>query len=334
MRTLLATACICLLASSGSIATDHKTLSDRLDRAATASPGSASNALKATADRLAPPDDTFGPLRLGGTAADFVNTADTKTAEPAVDVPAQQATPALLARRDRPAPSQAKPVVHRSTQEVCDTVARAAHRNDLPVPFFIRLLFQESRFEPGAVSRAGAQGIAQFMPETADAVGLDNPFDPLQAIPASARLLRTLFEQFGNLGLAAAAYNAGPKRIQDWLARKGKLPDETQGYVRTITGRPAASWKTAGAGTPAIKLPPRAPCQDRAGLLAYNGPDAIPVPAAAPRREAKIAREHKASAKLADRHKGRGKDTVNLAARRKEPHGRRKSKSHRYAAAD
>ena len=77
------------------------------------------------------------------------------------------------------------------------------------------------------------------MPETAADVGLDNPFDPLQAIPASARLLRNLFQQFGNLGLAAAAYNAGPKRIQDWLAKKGKLPQETQGYVKIITGRPA-----------------------------------------------------------------------------------------------
>ena len=83
----------------------------------------------------------------------------------------------------------------------------------MPIPFFIRLLFQESGFKPDVVSRAGAQGIAQFMPETAATVGLDNPFDPMQAIAASARLLRNLVRQFGNLGLAAAAYNAGPRRI-------------------------------------------------------------------------------------------------------------------------
>jgi hypothetical protein len=231
-------------------------------------------------------------------------------------------------------------VVHRSPKEVCDTLTRAAQRNDLPVPFFIRLLFQESGFKPGVVSRTGAQGIAQFMPKTADAMGLDNPFDPIEAIPASARLLRTLFEQFGNLGLAAAAYNAGPKRIQDWLARKGKLPDETQGYVKTITGRPAESWKVASAGTPAIKVPQRAPCQEAAGLLAYNGPDAIPVPAAAPRRAALIAAAHehgnekKASVKTAARHHGRSKDTVNLAARRKTEHGHHKTAApHRVASA-
>jgi hypothetical protein len=112
------------------------------------------------------------------------------------------------------------------------------------------------------VSSAGAQGIAQFMPETAADEGLDNPFDPLQAIPASARLLKKLFEQFGNLGLAAAAYNAGPKTNEDWLAKKGKLPEETQGYVKTVTGRPAETWRVAKAGGTALSLPPRAPCKE------------------------------------------------------------------------
>jgi len=125
----------------------------------------------------------------------------------------------------------AKRVVARSDREICDTLITSAQSNQLPIPFFIRLLFQESGFKPDVISRAGAQGIAQFMPETASRVGLENPFDPMQAIAASARLLRDLVNQFGNLGLAAAAYNAGPRRIQDWLARKGKLPDETQHYV-------------------------------------------------------------------------------------------------------
>jgi hypothetical protein len=179
-------------------------------------------------------------------------------------------------------------------------------------------------------------------------MGLDNPFDPLQAIPASARLLRALFEQFGNLGLAAAAYNAGPKRIQDWLSRKGKLPEETQGYVQTITGRPAERWKQASSGTPAVKLPQRAPCQEAAGLLAYDGPREIPVPPSAPRREAKIAHaaakeaikeaaEKHASVKVAAHHhhgKRGDKDTVNLAARRKAAsHGHHKGAGHRLASA-
>jgi hypothetical protein len=70
--------------------------------------------------------------------------------------------------------------------------------------------------------------------------------------------------QFGNLGLAAAAYNAGPKRVQNWLASKGKgrLPEETQGYVKTVTGRPAETWRLASANGTALSVPRRAPCQD------------------------------------------------------------------------
>jgi hypothetical protein len=173
-------------------------------------------------------------------------------------------------------PVVTKPVVSRSSEEICDTLVGAAHSNDLPIPFFIHLLFQESRFKPDVVSRAGAQGIAQFMPETAAAVGLDNPFDPLQAIAASARLLRNLVRQFGNVGLAAAAYNAGPKRIQNWLAKKGKLPEETQNYVKTITGRPAEKWTSAARGNQALKLPRQAPCQQAAGPLAWNAPERRP----------------------------------------------------------
>jgi hypothetical protein len=193
-----------------------------------------------------------------------------------------------------PLPPIAKPVIARTTEEICDTLAYAAQSNDLPAPFFIRLLFQESRFKPGIVSSAGAQGVAQFMPETAADMGLENPFDPLQAIPASARLLRNLNQQFGNLGLAAAAYNAGPKRIADWLANrrnnnKNKLPEETQGYVKIITGHAAESWKEASARHPGEKLPRHAPCQEAAGLLAWNGPDAVPLPAAAPLKVAAIA---------------------------------------------
>ena len=176
-----------------------------------------------------------------------------------------------------------KPIVYRSREEICASLAEAIRSNDLPPHFFIRLLYQESSFRPYVISSAGALGIAQFMPETANERGLDNPFDPAQAIPASARLLRDLSRKFGNLGLAAAAYNAGPKRIQDWLANKGPLPQETQDYVRNITSWPAATWTGAQqAGSPAVRLPQQAPCQELAGLLAWNGPDAIPMPAPNP----------------------------------------------------
>lgn len=187
-----------------------------------------------------------------------------------------------------PLPPIAKPVIARSTEEICDTLIKSAEINNLPAPFFIRLLFQESRFDPGVISSAGAQGIAQFMPDTATDMGVENPFDPALAIPASARLLNSLVRQFGNLGLAAAAYNAGPKRIQDWLGSKGKgkLPDETQGYVKSITGHPVENWSEAAARHPGEKLPRRAPCQESAGLLAWNGPDAVPMPQPSPLRAA------------------------------------------------
>ncbi len=191
---------------------------------------------------------------------------------PANDEPA-------IAAGDVPLPPERKPVVPRSRAEICDTLAQAAQSNDLPIPFFIRLLFQESRFRADVVSSAGAQGIAQFMPETAADEGLVNPFDPVQAIPASARLLRKLFEQFGNLGLAAAAYNAGAKRIQAWLEKKGELPQETQGYVKTITGKPADNWRLADAKGTALSLPHRAPCKDKV----------IPMPSPSPRPHVQVA---------------------------------------------
>ena len=162
-------------------------------------------------------------------------------------------------------------------------LAEAARSNDLPAHFLIRLLYQESSFRPYVISSAGALGIAQFTQETASDRGLDNPFDPLQAIPASGRLLRDLFQKFGNLGLAAAAYNAGPRRIQDWLANKGPLPQETQDYVKMITSRPAETWTSAQTGSPAVKVPQYAPCQELAGLLAWDGPGEIPLPPRNPR---------------------------------------------------
>jgi membrane-bound lytic murein transglycosylase B len=180
------------------------------------------------------------------------------------------------------------PIIARSRQEICETLADAARKNDLPAPFLIRLLYQESSFRPGVISSAGAMGIAQFMPETATDRGLNNPFDPLQAIPASAHLLRDLYVKFGNLGLAAAAYNAGPKRIADWLSKRAALPQETQHYVKRITGWPAESWATAQAGSPTVKLPQDAPCQEIAGLFASDESQSIPLQNSSPMESSKI----------------------------------------------
>ncbi|HET9904964.1 MAG TPA: lytic transglycosylase domain-containing protein [Xanthobacteraceae bacterium] len=128
-----------------------------------------------------------------------------------------------------------------------EAVARAAKAYGIPEAFLARLLDQESGFDPTSVSRAGALGIAQFMPGTAVRVGLRDPFDPAEAIPAAAAHLRMLLARFGNLGLAAAAYNAGAQRVADWLAGRSALPDETVHYVRAVTGRPVTEWAPARA---------------------------------------------------------------------------------------
>jgi soluble lytic murein transglycosylase-like protein len=103
---------------------------------------------------------------------------------------------------------------------VCRLIESSGRTQSLPIAFLTRLTWQESSFRPNTISPAGAQGIAQFMPKTADERGLANPFDPEEAIPKSAELLADLKQRFGNLGLAAAAYNAGPLRVANWLDRQ------------------------------------------------------------------------------------------------------------------
>ena len=114
-------------------------------------------------------------------------------------------------------------------EAMCLMIESAARADGLPLEFFARVIWQESRFPPdavGPVTRSGqrAQGIAQFMPGTASERGLLDPFNPVQALPKSAEFLAELRDQFGNLGLAAAAYNAGPRRVQEWLAGTGPMP--------------------------------------------------------------------------------------------------------------
>ncbi len=135
-----------------------------------------------------------------------------------------------------------------STEEfVCSLVDSSARTQKLPVAFLTRLIWQESSFRPDAISPAGAQGIAQFMPRTAGERGLADPFDPEEAIPKAAELLSDLKQRFGNLGLAAAAYNAGPTRVASWLAGRGYLPAETRDFVLTITRHPVEDWTAAAA---------------------------------------------------------------------------------------
>jgi soluble lytic murein transglycosylase-like protein len=125
---------------------------------------------------------------------------------------------------------------------ICHLIEAHADSHHLPRDFFARLIWKESRFDPDAESPAGAEGIAQFMPGTAKLRGLADPFDVEQAIPASATYLAELKRGYGNLGLAAAAYNAGEARVSRWLSSGGFLPLETEDYVLDIMGEPADSF--------------------------------------------------------------------------------------------
>ena len=135
---------------------------------------------------------------------------------------------------------------------ICLMLEAAATSRRLPVEFLTRVIWRESNFNAAAVgprTRSGerAQGIAQFMPGTAAERALADPFDPVQALPEAAAFLRELRDQFGNLGLAAAAYNAGPNRVRRWLDHAATLPLETQRYVRAVTGHDAEEWAQPGA---------------------------------------------------------------------------------------
>ena len=143
----------------------------------------------------------------------------------------------------------------------------AARAANLPLEFFARVIWQESRFQSdavGPVTRSGqrAQGIAQFMPGTASERGLLDPFNPVQALPKSAEFLDELRNQFGNLGLAAAAYNAGPRRVQEWLAGTGGMPQETRSYVVAITGATVEDWAKAQKGGKTPERRPTSSCRE------------------------------------------------------------------------
>lgn len=151
-----------------------------------------------------------------------------------------------------------------SRSAACAAIVSVARGHDLPIVFFANLIWQESNFNPRDISRAGAQGIAQFMPETAVEFDLINPFEPIHALNVAARFLRVLHARFGNLGLAAAAYNAGPGRITNWLTKGTSLPNETRNYVLRITGKPASTWTGADVKSdPEVMLmPAKAPCPE------------------------------------------------------------------------
>jgi soluble lytic murein transglycosylase-like protein len=179
---------------------------------------------------------------------------------------------AQLAPNLEPAPMV--PVTN--SNAICPILEEVARENALPLNFFARLIWQESHFRPdvvGPITRYGerARGIAQFMPTTAAARGLLDAFDPREALPKSGEFLAQLRNEFGNLGLAAAAYNAGPQRVREFLAGARGLPEETRHYILAITGHPIEDWVGPTRQVAATE-PPRegeltANCDDLEALL-------------------------------------------------------------------
>jgi Transglycosylase SLT domain len=164
-------------------------------------------------------------------------------------------------------------------ESACRVVEGAANFAGVPVEILTRLVWTESRFRPDVISEAGAQGIAQFMPATAAERGLVDPFDSDQAILGAAELLADLDLRFGNIGLAVAAYNAGPNRVQSWLAGTGQLPAETQAYVQAVTGRAAESWAGDRHNTNRLEHSADGTCLDvTASLRATEGGRSFALP--------------------------------------------------------
>jgi hypothetical protein len=214
-------------------------------------------------------------VKVAAAAAPMEGSIATATlTEPAASPePAAVAAPAILhppLPRTRPHAAPPPPVVN-SREDICSTLAETADRHNLPLAFFGNLIYQESGLKPRVVSRVGARGIAQFMPGTARQVGLRNPFNPREALPASAKFLRSLLRKFdNNYGLAAAAYNAGPGRVARWLQRRTVLPKETRDYVVRITGQRAEHWRGIRGNRFGHRLVRRMPCSQMAQFAHAN----------------------------------------------------------------
>ncbi|MGA9892872.1 MAG: lytic transglycosylase domain-containing protein [Xanthobacteraceae bacterium] len=236
---------------------------------ATTSPPAAGSAAPSAAPSPPPTNDNSSQDK----------TAPAPTSQPATQAPASSGQPAAQAPAAPFTPHNPP-----TSEDICRAIEQDAAENQLPVEFFARVIWQESRFNAMAVSAKGAQGIAQFMPSTADYRGLVDPFDPIEALKNSASYLHDLKAQFGNLGLAAAAYNAGPGRVAAFVAGRRGLPSETRNYVAIITGWTADEWASPKPPETAdTTIPQGIPCTRLANLILAPKAEAQRIAAYVPR---------------------------------------------------
>lgn len=137
--------------------------------------------------------------------------------------------------------------------DTCNAIAVFSERHGLNTDFFARLIWQESRFDPNALSHANARGIAQFIPSTAALRGLNDPYNAADALEHSAQYLAEMSRRYGNEGLAAIGYNGGERRVEGFL-QGGGLAGETIAYVPIITGSYAEIWRDAPPKNPDFRL--------------------------------------------------------------------------------
>lgn len=139
-------------------------------------------------------------------------------------------TPQLPAKRSKPRSRSVEPSFRRAAYLPHVYAAEAQYR--LPTGLLDALIWTESRYNPFAVSGAGAAGLGQLMPKTARELGVGNRFDPRANLWGAARYLRQMLDKFGVVHLAVAAYNAGPRAVE----RAGGIPlnGETPSYVRNV----------------------------------------------------------------------------------------------------
>lgn len=220
---------------------------------------------------------------LAGAVALFFCAAPAIAQSAATAVPgAPKAEPSVPS--GTPAPTKAATGQAASAEDVCHAIEQDAAANGLPVQFFARVIWQESRFNARAISPKGAEGIAQFMPATADFRGLADPFNAVAALREAASYLGDLRKQFGNLGLAAAGYNAGPGRVSAWLDGKSGLPSETRNYVAIITGWTVDDWASPSPPKAAdTTIPQGVPCTRLANLILAKPQEAHRIAAHVPK---------------------------------------------------
>ncbi|MHA6345779.1 lytic transglycosylase domain-containing protein [Roseivivax sp. CAU 1761] len=154
--------------------------------------------------------------------------------------------------------------------DTCQAIEHFAAVHALDPGFFARLIWQESRFDPNALSHANARGIAQFIDSTAYLRGLADSYNPAEALEHSAHYLGEMTRRYGNQGLAAVGYNGGEKRAEGLIARRAGLAQETIDYVRIITGLSAETWRDAPPETRDFRLQGDMPFQEACRDLAQN----------------------------------------------------------------